>query len=147
MTQLTISARMAGRAKPLVPDWSVPWPPEGDEPAGGGGPLTLRDLITRIVLQEVDAFRRRQQDRRLARVLTVRQMERGLERGRVDSGGRDLMQDADDDDAVAAALQAFEDGIYLVVLDGQEQRELDRQVYVRPDSQLVFLRLVMLAGG
>ena len=66
---LTISARAPGRRQPLIPDWSIPWPPEGDAPAGGEGPLTLRDLITRIVRQEVEAFRRRQHDRRLARVL------------------------------------------------------------------------------
>lgn len=133
-----------------MPDWSIPWPPDGTEGGAGRGghePLTLRDLITRIVLQEVEGFRKRQVERRLARVLTEQQLEQGLARGRVDAGGRDLMQAVDDDDAVGAALQAFEDGLYLVILDGEEQRDLDRQVYVRPDSHLVFVRLVMLAGG
>lgn len=145
MSPLTLRAQVVGRRKPLVPDWSVPWPPERG--GGGGEPLTLRALITRLVLEEVEAFRRRQTERRLVRVLSERQIDAGLERGRVDPGGRDLMQSVDEDDAVATALQAFEDGIYLVILDGEEQRDLDRQVFVRPDSQLVFVRLVMLAGG
>jgi hypothetical protein len=44
-------------------------------------------------------------------------------------------------------LQGFEDGLYLVILDGEEQRDLDRQVYVTAESRMVFLRLTFLAGA
>lgn len=47
MPVLTISARALGKRKALVPDWQVPWPPQ-EQP--GGEPLTLRQLITRLVL-------------------------------------------------------------------------------------------------
>ncbi len=141
---LTLSARAVGRRKPLVPDWQVPWPPEE---SSGGESLTLRELITRIVLTEVEAFEKRREERKLARILTEREIEAGLEKGRVDSGGRDLHQKVDAEEAVGAALQAFEDGIYLVFLDEEEQRELDKQVFIRPDSKLTFVRLVMLAGA
>lgn len=144
MPALTISARAMGRRQPLVPDWHLPWPPEAD---GGGEALTLRQLITRVVLQEVELFQQRQQERRFVRILTARQMEAGLEKGRVDSGGRDLRQTVEPEGAVAAALQAFEDGLYLVILDGEEHRDLDREVFLQPDSHLVFVRLTMLAGG
>ena len=144
MGLLTISARVVGRRKPLVPDWQVPWPP--DE-AGDGEALTLRELITRIVHEEVRAFEQRQQERKLVRILTEKEINAGLEKGRVNSGGRDLHQEVDADQAIATALQAFEDGIYLVFLDDEEQRELDRQVYLQPDSKLTFVRLVLLAGA
>ena len=144
MSVLTISARALGRRKPLVPDWQVPWPPDEKE---GGEPLTLRQLITRVVLQEVEAFKKRQEDRQIVRILTERQIEKGLTKGRVDSGGRSLHQPVDPDAVVATALQAFGDGLYLVILDGEEQRELDREIFLQSDSHLVFVRLVMLAGG
>jgi hypothetical protein len=144
MPLLTISARALGKRKPLVPDWQVPWPPED---SNAGEPITLRQLITRIVRQEVEAFKQRQEERKVVRILTERQIEEGLFKGRVDPGGRDLQQNVDAEAAVATALQAFEDGLYLVILDGREQRELDREVFIRPDSHLVFVRLVMLAGG
>jgi hypothetical protein len=144
MSLLTISARVMGKRKPLVPDWQVPWPPDEH---GGGEPLTLRQLITRIVIQEVKAFKERQENRRLTRILTERQMEEGVAKGRVDSGGRDLHQAVKPEEAVATALLAFEDGLYLVILDGEEQRELDQQVFLKSDSHVVFVRLVMLAGG
>jgi len=143
MSFLTISARAMGRRKPLVPDWQFPCPPAEH----GGEPLTLRQLITRVVTHEVQAFEQRQHERRLVRILTERQIEEGLISGRVDSGGRDLHQEVNQDEAIDTALQAFEDGIYLVILDGEEHRDLDRQIHLQPDSHLVFVRLVMLSGA
>lgn len=143
MAGLTISARAMGKRKPLVPDWRIPWPRDD----GGGKGLTLRELITRIVLNEVQAFEKRQEERKLVRILAERDIESGLEKGRVDSGGRELHQRVAPEEAVGTALQAFEDGLYLVFLDEEEQRELDKQVFLRPDSKLTFVRLTMLAGA
>ena len=137
-----ISGKALGRKKPLFEDFSIPV-----DSAGGDNGQTLRDLISRIVRLEVEAFRDRQAQRRLTRYLTTAQIEEGLEKGKVDSGGSDLDQQVDTEAAIATALQAFEDGIYLVVLDGVEQKELDREIFVRPDSRITFIRLALLAGG
>lgn len=144
MSLLTISARAMGKRKPLVPDWQVPWPPEEHDP---GEPLTLRQLITRIVCEEVEAFKKRQEAKQFVRILTEQQIEAALTKGRVDAGGRNLNQSVIPEEAAATALQAFEDGLYLVILDGEEQRELDRQIFLQADSHVVFIRMVMLAGG
>lgn len=141
---LTISGKSIGSRRPLFADFSVPIPPEASE---GDGGITLRELITRVVVHEVEAFRQRQEERRLVRVLSPRQIERGAETGKIDPGGTDLEQKVDDEAAVAAAHHAFEDGLYLVVIDGREHRELDAQVYLKPDSRITFVRLVFLAGA
>jgi hypothetical protein len=141
---LTIDAKVLGRKKPLFSDWSIPLPPKD---SGGGEPWTLRMLITQIVLEEVAAFRERQGERKVLKALTAAQIEEGVGKGKLDMGGRDLKQKVDPEAAVAAALQAFEDGIYLVVLDGEEQRDLDKEIYVKPDSRVTFVRLAMLSGG
>jgi hypothetical protein len=78
---ITIEAKVVGQKKPLFTDWHVPIPPEGS--AGG---ITLRDLITLIVLNEVDAFKQRQQAQRLAQVITSEAIQRGVERGKIDLG-------------------------------------------------------------
>jgi len=144
MSALTITLRAPGKRRPLTPDWQLPWPPAED---GGTQPLTLRALITRVVLGEVQAFQQRQEQRKLVRILTERQIDAGLARGRVDSGGRAPGQEVHPDTAVPTALQAFEDGLYLVILDGEEKRDLDQEVHLGSDSHLVFIRLTMLAGG
>lgn len=141
---ITISTQILGKKSSLIPDWSVPLPPEA---RGGSEPLTLRLLLTRIVRSEVQAFRERQERRRLLQVLTAEQIEEGALRGKVDAGGRDLDQPVDEETAVAAALQAFQDGLYLVFLDDVEQRDLDSPVHVKEDSRVTFVRLTMLAGG
>jgi hypothetical protein len=141
---LTIDARAPGRRRPLIPQWQIPLPPD---PTAHGEPLTLRALISRIVLHEVAAFRERQETRNLVRVLSVQEIDEGAAKGKVDAGGRELHQRVSDGQAVGTALQAFEDGLYLVLLDGREQRDLDEQVFPGPDSHVTFLRLVMLSGA
>ena len=140
-----VEARALGKKKPLVPAWSVPVSPplSGD----GDGGLTLAQLIERIVRAEVRAFEQRRDERRFLRVLSAAQIEAGAARGKVDPGGRPSEDVVDAEVAVANALQAFEDGLYLVLLDGEEQRELQRQVFPTEESHLVFLRLAFLAGG
>ena len=51
---ITVEGKLLGRTKPLFTDWRVPLPP--DIFINGKHP-TLRDLLTRIVIEEVEAFR------------------------------------------------------------------------------------------
>ena len=140
-----IETRILGRKSRPLDGWAIPDPPTSGD--GDGDGLTLRALIARVVRGEVDAFARREQARRFVRVLSEPEIAAGAARGKVEPGGRPAGVPPDADAAVAAALQGFEDGLYLVVLDGVEQRELDRQVYLTAESRLVFLRLTFLAGA
>ena len=144
---MNISFKAVGKRRRLLDDFQIDWPPVDGTDRGGNDPLTLRQVITRIVLAETEAFRQRQRSRRFASTLSDQQIIDAAELGKVDMGGRDLKQTVDDDEAVGTALEAFEDGIYLVLIDGLEQRDLDAEVFVTPESQIVFLRLTMLAGA
>ena len=140
---LTIEARAPGRRRALLPQWQLPV----DDLVPAGSPLTLREFIERVVRAEVAAFRDRQAERRLVRFLSQREVDEQAERGRVDFGGRDLDQAVDDDQAVDGALEAFEDGLYFVLVDDRQYESLDEQVQVGAESRVTFLRLVPLAGG
>jgi hypothetical protein len=144
MATIVVEGKVLGQKRPLFTDWHIQLPPlwqrEGDR-------IRLRDLITRVVVEEVDAFRQRQAERRLTRILSQADIQAGVESGKVDPGERDLKQEVNTDDAVGSALQAFEDGLYFVFLDGIQQTNLDQEVYLQPDSKVTFLRLVALAGG
>src|SRR5262249_10565103 len=140
---LTASAKALGRKKPLFDDFSVP-PPAA---VAAGEPVTLRDLIGHVVRAEVAAFRQRQAERRLLEALTARQIADGLAAGKVQAGGSDLDQPVDPEGAVAAALQAFADGLFLAIVDEAEVKDLDSVVALTPDSRLTFIRLALLAGG
>ena len=140
---IQVEAKMVGKKSPLFTDWHVPLPPEFSH----SGRKTLRDLISLIVMQEVEAFRERQEKRRLAQVLSPAEIEAGAARGKIDLGERDLDQEVDEHEAVGVALQAFEDGLYYVFLDEVQQENLDQTVFVGPNSRLMFIRLVALVGG
>ncbi len=144
---IMIQGKALGRRRPLFEDFSI-GPPRDP---GEGEPLTLRRLITHVVHQEVEAFQTRQEARRLDRVLSTEEIDRGAERGKISPEGRDPQvwdsTTIDVDSAVATALEAFIDGLYLVVIDGLEYRDLDAIVHLEPDSRVVFLRLTFLAGA
>jgi hypothetical protein len=140
---LTISAKVVGRKKPLFEDFSVP-PPAA---VAAGQPVTLRDLIGHVVRAEVAAFRQRQAERRLLKALTARQIDAGLAAGKVQAGGSDLDQHVDPERAVATAVEAFADGLFLVVVDEAEVKDLDSVVPLTEASRLTFIRLALLAGG
>jgi hypothetical protein len=141
---ITIEGKALGNRRRLFADWSIPMPPDL---GGEGGDLTLRDLIARIVRIEVAAFRNRREERRLVRALSTDQIAEGAAKGKVDMGGRELDQEVDEEQAVGTALQAFEDGIYLVAIDGHDVRSLDLTVHITLDSRVTFIRLALLAGG
>jgi hypothetical protein len=139
----TISGKAIGRRKPLFADFSFPLP------AGESAhPQTLRGLIERIVRAEVEAFRDRQEERRLVRALTAREIEAGAAAGKIDAGGSEVPpQPVDADEAVAAAFTAYQDGLYLVAIDDEQYRDLDDIVSLGADSRITFVRLTLLAGG
>jgi hypothetical protein len=138
---LTIERRTT-RTRGAGPSFHAPLP---DGAADGG--LTLRELIALAVIAELAAFSERRVERTFAQVLTDERLEQGLAAGRIDSGERRSPQPPSPDEAVATAISAFEDGLFLVLVDGRQEAELDAQVLVGPDSAVTFLRLVALAGG
>ena len=142
MTTLTISTRVVGRRLPAMPDFPVMLPARPARPT-----LTLRDLLTLLVVREVEAFHERQEERRLAQVLSPAAIAQGAARGKIDPGERDPGPSVDVAAAVATALQAFEDGFYFVFIDDVQRQSLDETVTVGDDSRLLFVRLTPLAGG
>ncbi|WP_417737861.1 hypothetical protein [Rosistilla oblonga] len=131
----------------MFADWSIPIPPDDANGDGDGG-LTLRDLIERIVVQQVSLFRKRQHDRQFLRALTAAEISDAVDRGKVDLGGSEVpIQNVDEEQAIHNTIQAFEDGIYLVVIDEQEQKDLDKQIFLNAESRITFIRLTMLSGG
>lgn len=139
----TIEARALGRKRPLVPAWSIDAP---SIPAAGGQ-LRLRDLIENVVESEVEAFRARAEERAFLRVLSPAEIEDGAARGKIDMGGREQNAEVDVESAKSVALQAFEDGLYLVLINEAEIKELNAPIELDAESKVVFLRLAFLAGA
>lgn len=140
---VVISGRSVGSRRPIFADWSLPLPPDDF----GDDGLTLRDMISRIVAEEVRAYEQRREVRKLDRVFSAREIEEGEKHGRIAPEARESAAPPPLEVAIGTALQAFEDGLYLVIVDEVEQRELDRRVFLKPNSRVTFVRLTFLAGA
>lgn len=138
---LTFERRTTG-GRGQTPSFSVPLPG-----AATDGGLTLRELIALAVREELAAYSERRGERTFAQVLDEERLAAGKAAGRIDSGQRSTAPPPPADVGIATAIEAFEDGLFLVLVDGRQERELDAQVLVGPDSTVTFLRLVALAGG
>lgn len=148
---LIIQAQVLGQRHSALPDWEMTLAPDTGPDGTQDSALTLRQVLALVVTHEVEAFAQRQEERRLARVLLPDEIARGAARGKVAMGGdvegRDAAQPVDVEEAVATALQAFEDGFYFVFLDGRQLQRLDDVVALREGGHLRFVRLMPLAGG
>ena len=50
------------------------------------------------------------------------------------------------EEAVAVAVQAFEDGLYRVFVNGEEAEKLDERLALQDGDEVSLIRLTMLAG-
>jgi hypothetical protein len=135
---LTISGKVLGKSQNLFTSWKM---------ALSERPLTLEELLGEIIAAEIQAFRDRQSERRIAKVLGLVEIEAGVALGKISSGGSDLEQVVDVQGAIDNALQAFQDGFYLVFIDDKQQEDLMAIVDLNANSELLFLRLTPLVGG
>ena len=140
---ISVAAKVVGQKKLVFTDWRIPLPPNADD----SGRFTLRDLITAIVRREVESFKERQEQRKLAQIFTAAQIQEGSIRGKIDMGDKDFEQVVNEDEAVSTALQAFEDGLYFVFIDDVQHESLNQTVFIGEDSHVLFVRLIALVGG
>lgn len=137
-----IHGKSLGHRRPLFGDFSVSLTTAAKEPQ------PVRELISQIVREQVRQFEDRQQQRQFLRVLTEKEITVGLDRGKIESGKSDVpLQPVDIDAAIETALIAFQDGLYLIVIDEKQVQSLDDRFSLKPESHVTFIRLTLLAGG
>jgi signal transduction histidine kinase len=135
---LTISGKVIGKSQNLFTTWQMNLPNQQ---------LTLGELLTQVVQAEIKAFHDRQSQQRLTKVLGLVEIAAGVAQGKITSGGSELDQTVDEQQAIDNALQSFQDGFYLVFIDDQQQENLADLVDLKTNSELLFLRLTPLVGG
>jgi hypothetical protein len=138
---ITVEFQSASRSRLDVAPFS--FDPVGDE--GNSDDFRVRHLITKLVHETVRDFHLRETDRG-SRAMTPDELAKGLAVGRFGSP-REESQTIDVEIAVGQALQAFEDGLYLLFVDEAEKRSLEDRLTLMPDTKVVIIRLTALAGG
>lgn len=111
------------------------------------GQYTLQSLLTALVEHELAAYNERQDSVGVLRVLTEKELSEGAASGKIQTSPQARASTVSLQQAVSTALQGFEDGLYYVFCDDQQIEDLQAPLDLRPDSSLLLLRLVALAGG
>jgi hypothetical protein len=102
--------------------------------------------IQEIVTHHVRLYNERAEGHPLIAFLTQEEVDaRGAE-GKVGFGTRYDDRQANEADAIAAAILAFEDGLYRVFIHDEEATVLDANIDIRDGDDIAFIKFTMLAG-
>ncbi|MFF2448051.1 hypothetical protein ACFVSW_13215 [Neobacillus sp. NPDC058068] len=111
-----------------------------------GAPTTLRNFIIELVTTQVQQFNEKDVGVQLVDFLTNEEIERQGMGGKVGFRSKYNDQKVDPKTASLTAVQAFEDGLFKVFINEEEQTELDKPLDLQAGDQLTFIKLTMLAG-
>lgn len=117
---------------------------EPDLESPDGEVFRVHHLISKLVFESVREFHLREREDAF-RMLSSERIAEGLLKGKI-GRVREEAQSVDLSEASGQALQAFEDGLYLLFVDGEEKRTLDEPVHLQPDTKITIIRLTALAG-
>ncbi|TDQ79108.1 hypothetical protein [Sphingobacterium yanglingense] len=109
-------------------------------------PATLKELIVACVTTEVKRYNAKREEIPLVSFLNPQQIEEQAEAGKIAFGDIDNLQQVVEDKALDTAFQAFEDGLFVVFIDGVEIKTLDEEVEIKDRSEVAFIRLTFLVG-
>lgn len=109
-------------------------------------PADVKELIKAIVSRQVRKHNERLQQSDVLKYLTKEEVDDKATSGKVGFGVNYNGKSAAEAEAIANALQCYEDGIYRIFIDETETGELSSPVLLKENATLTFVRLTMLAG-
>ncbi len=102
---------------------------------------TLKELITNLVNIEIDKYEQEE-----LKITSQEDLDQMIINGKVSFGFKYRETDIDRANAVSVALQAFEDGLYVVFLNNSELKSLNDKLILNENDSISLVRLTMLTG-
>ena len=109
-------------------------------------PRTLRELIEESVRACIRAYRERGDQANAPKPLTDEQYEGMREVGKFAFGVHYNENAVNEEKAIAAAVEAVEDGLVRIFKGNEELCELDEEIDIAEGDVFTFVRLTMLTG-
>jgi len=109
-------------------------------------PATVGELLEETVKTCVKEYRERQENMDVIRFFSREEIADKAAAGKVAFGINYGERQPDLWQALESARQAFEDGIAVIFIDGQEQEHLTDNVAITPESDITFVKMTLLAG-
>lgn len=109
-------------------------------------PQTLKQLIEECVKSEVKRYNEKRKEIKLMSFLSPKDIQEQSVTGKIGFGDLENKELAQVDEAIANALLAFEDGLFVVFVDDMEIKSFEQSISLKPDSVIAFIRLTFLTG-
>ncbi|WP_311764821.1 hypothetical protein [Paenibacillus agricola] len=109
-------------------------------------PKSLRSLLIDVVTNHVSQYNARETGVTFVSFLTQGEIDVQGSTGKVGFGAIYNEQKADLEEALDAAIVAFEDGLYKVFINDVEIEQLDAPLVVQERDDIALIRFTMLAG-
>jgi hypothetical protein len=137
--QIQIKIKQAGKRKWILDN--VPFDIEVK-----GNVLTLEELISQIVRQQVKDYNAKILEKPIVDFLTNDQIKAKANTGKVGFGA--IYHDGKADVMVALknALHAFVDGLYAVVINKKAISDLKEEITLKENDELIFIKLTLIKG-
>jgi hypothetical protein len=107
---------------------------------------TPEELIEQIVRLDVRRYNEIDTDSPLLKYLTDPEIEDQAAVGKIGFNDRKNSQNQDEEKAVRQALQAFEDGLFLLLVNSTAAK-VGEKIKLQSGDALIFIRLSLLAGS
>ncbi len=108
--------------------------------------MTLRDFLTETVRITVRDYNMGKESDEVLKSLSEIEIADQATTGKVAFGLHYDKKKADEQEAIANALQCFQDGMIAVFVDQERCEALEQIVPVKENSEVTFVRLTFLAG-
>lgn len=109
-------------------------------------PITVAELIKEAVHTCVTEYNLRVRNNENIKPLTEEQITDMSEIGKIAFGINYGGREADEEKAVAVAIQAFEDGLVRIFKGTEELTDLSKSIEIKENDLFTFIRLTMLSG-
>lgn len=132
-----ISMKSIGKRKDVISKQSVLLPCV---------PGSLRVLLRELITLNVRQFADKDEEMHLVDYLTESEIHQQAFNGKIGFGTVYNKRKPDLTEAIQIAIQAFEDGLFLVFVNSEQVEALDLPLELADGDEVVFIRLTMLAG-
>lgn len=109
-------------------------------------PGSLRVLLRELITLNVQQLSEKDEEMHLVNYLTETEIHQQAFNGKVGFGAVYNKRKPDLTEAIQSAIQAFEDGLFLVFVNSEQVEALDLPLELADGDEVVFIRLTMLAG-
>ncbi len=108
---------------------------------------TIRDLLDALVAQQVALLHQKPDADIIQGLLRKENISTAVPSGKIGFGGVYNTSMPDVEKATAAALQAFEDGLFALFIDDVQYEQLNATFELQETAVITLIRLVFLAGS